>query len=142
MPKYTADKFELRVATTENGLDTALVLSHWKNIKWSAKQGRKKVPVGINSRLQEVYETLLDYAGSCDGWNDEAAVAGSSDILTAFGAFQQAALTRLYIEIKNKVTGSKIRLKKVIGDVTPTIESPEGFSVWAYDFDFEDISKS
>jgi hypothetical protein len=142
MVKYTADKFELRVATTENGLDTAPVLSSWESIKWKINQGRKKVPVGINSRLQEVYETLLDYSGSCSGWNDETAVAGSADIATAFGAFQQAALTPLYFEVKNKSTGSKIRLKKVKGDFAPDIKSPDGFSMWAFDFRFEDISKS
>jgi len=142
MPKYTADNFELRVATTENGLDAAPALSNWKSIKWSTKHGRKKVPVGINSRLQEVYETLLDYSGSADGWIDELEVAGSSDILTAFGAFQQGALTPLYIEIKNKATGTKIRLKRVKGDPAHTIDSPDGFSMWSWDFDFEDISKS
>jgi hypothetical protein len=142
MPKYTADKFELRVATTENGLDTAPALDNWESIKWNVKQGRQKVPVGIHSRLQEVYETLLDYSGSCSGWYDEVAAGGSSDILTAFGAFQQAALTPLYVEVKNKVTGAKIHLNKVKGDPGHAIDSPEGFSMWSYDFDFEDIGKS
>ena len=142
MTKYTADKFELRLATTENGLDTAPALSSWESIEWAAKHGRQKVPVGINSRLQEVYETLLDYSGSCSGWYDEAAAGGSGDILTAFGAFQQSALTPLYIEIKNKSTSAKIRLKKVKGDPSHTIDSPDGFSMWSVDFDFEDISKS
>lgn len=142
MPKYTADKFELRVATTENGLDPAPALSSWESIKWDAKQGRQKVPVGIKSRLQEVYVTLLDYSGSASGWYDETEVAGSGDILTAFGAFQQADVTPLYVEMKNKVTGAKIRLKKVTGDVGHAIDSPDGFSMWSFDFDFEDISKS
>jgi hypothetical protein len=142
MPKYTADKYDLRVATTEVGLDTATALACWKSIKLNVKQGRKKVPVGIGSRLQEIHETLLDYSGSCSGWNDETAVAGSADILTAFGAFQQGSLTPLYIEIKNKVTGSKIHLKKVKGDPASTMDSPEAFNEWAWDFDFEDISKS
>jgi hypothetical protein len=142
MTKYTADSFELRVATTEDGLATATALAQWKSIKWTTKQGRKKDPVGIGSRLQEVSVHLLDYSGSADGWYDETAVAGSADILTAFGAFQQGAVTPLYIEIKNKVTGSKIHLKKVTGDPAQSIDSPEDLSVWAWDFDFEDISKS
>jgi hypothetical protein len=142
MTKYTADKFELRVATTENGLDTAPALANWESIEWSVGQGRQKAPVGIGSRLQEVYETLLDYSGSVSGWYDETAVGGSADVLTAFGAFQQAALTQLYIEIKNKTTSSKIRLKKVKGDPSQTLSSPDGFSMWSVDFDFEDISKS
>ena len=142
MVKYQAQNFELRLATTEDGLDTAPALANWESIEWTPNQGRKKAPVGIGSRLQEAYEGLLDYSGSCSGWNDEAPAGGSGDILTALGAFQQAALTRLYLEIKNKVTGSKIRLKKIIGDVTPSIPSPDGFSMWSYDFDFEDVSKS
>jgi hypothetical protein len=142
MPKYTADNFELRIATTENGLDTAPALSSWESIKWDVKQGRKKTPVGIGSRLQTVDETLLDYSGSASGWYDETAVGGSADALSAFGAFQQGTLTALYIEIKNKVTGAKIHLKKVKGDPGHSIDSPDGYSMWSFDFDFEDISKS
>ena len=143
MTKHTADKYELRVATTENGLDTAPVLSQWNSVNYKVGQGRKKSPAGIGSRLQTVDETLLDYSGSADGWLDEAAaVAGSADILTAFGAFQQAALTPLYVELKNKINGAKVRLKKVKGDPAETIDSPDGYSMWSWDFDFEDISKS
>jgi hypothetical protein len=142
MPKFTADEYELRAATTENGLDTAPALSHWQSIEYSVGQGRKKAPVGIGSRLQEVHETLIDYSGSVTGWSVEGTVAGSADELTAFGAFQQAALTALYLEIKNKTTSAKYRLKKCKGDVSFTIDSPEGFAMWTWDFDFEDISKS
>jgi hypothetical protein len=142
MTKYTADKFELRLATTENGLDAAPALSSWESVDITVGHGRQKVPVGINSRLQEVYETLLDYSGSCSGWYDETAAGGSSDILTAFGMFQQAALTPLYMELKNKVTGTKEHYKKIKGDPSRTIDSPDGFSMWSVDFDFEDISKS
>lgn len=142
MPKYTADEYELRVATTEAGLDSAPALSHWEHIEWSVGHGRKKVPVGIGSRLQEVHETLLDYSGSVSGWSVEGAVAGSADELTAFGAFQQGALTQLYVELKNKTSGAKYRLKKCKGDPAFTIDSPEGFAMWTWDFDFEDISKT
>ena len=67
MTKYTADEYELRVATTELGLATAPALSGWDKVEPKVKQGRKKRPVGIGSRLQEVHETLLDYSGTVSG---------------------------------------------------------------------------
>jgi len=142
MTRYTADEYELRCATTEAGLDTAPVLAGWESIEIVKKSGRKKSPDGIGSNKQTIHATLLDYSGSASGWYQESALAGSSDELTAFGMFQQGEETPLYVELKNKTTSSKIRLKKVLGDPTLTIDSPEGFSMWAWDFDFEDISKS
>lgn len=142
MTKYTADKFELRVATSESGLASASALSGWEKVDVKVKQGRKKAPVGIGSRMQEVYETLLDYSGSISGWYQESAIAGSGDELTAFGMFQQGALTPLYIELKNKSTSSKIHLLKCKGDPALTISTPEAFSMWNWDFDFEDINKT
>jgi len=142
MPKYFAHNFEVRLATTEAGLDTAPALSGWESIEYTVSHSLQKVPVGIGSRLQEVYETLLDYSGSISGWYDETPAGGSADILTALGAFQQSAVTPLYIELKNKVTGSKIRLKKCKGDPAQTLDSPDGVSMWSWDFQFEDISKS
>ena len=142
MTKYTADECELRAATTELGLATAPALSGWEKVDVKVKQGRKKSPVGIGSRLQEVHETLIDYSGSISGWYQEAALAGSGDELTAFGMFQTGDLTPLYIELKNKTTSSKIHLCKCKGDPAFSIASPEGFSTWAWDFDFESINKS
>ena len=142
MTKYTADEYELRVATTELGLDTASVLSGWDKVEVKVKQGRKKRPVGIGSRLQEIHETLLDYSGSASGDLQESALAGSGDELTALGMFQSGAVTALYIELKNKTTGSKIHLCKCKGDPALSIGSPEAFVTWAWDFDFESINKS
>jgi hypothetical protein len=142
MAKYTADEYELRVATSLVGLATAPVLSGWDKVEVKVKQGRKKRPVGIGSRLQEVHETLLDYSGSVSGDYQESTLAGSGDELTAFGMFQQGALTSLYIELKNRTTGSKIQLSACKGDPAMSIASPEAFVTWAWDFDFESISKS
>jgi hypothetical protein len=142
MTKYTADEYELRVATSEAGLASAPVLSGWQKLSTKVKQGRKKRPNGIGSRLQEVHATLLDYSGSISGDYQESAIAGSTDELTAFGMFQQGALTPLYIELKNKVTGTKIHLCKCTGDAAISIDSPEAFVTWAWDFDFEDINKT
>jgi len=142
MTKYTADEYEIRVATTEAGLASASALSGWDKVEVKVKQGRKKAPVGIGSRLQEVHETLIDYSGSISGWVQESGLAGSGDELTAFGMFQQGSLTPLYIELKNKTTSSKIHLCKCKGDPAVSIGSPEAFVTWAWDFDFEDINKS
>ena len=142
MTKYTADEYELRAATTEGGLATAPALSGWEKVDVKVKQGRKKSPVGLGSRLQEVSVGLLDYSGSASGWYDETAAGGSADILTAFGMFEQADVTPLYLQLKNKKTSQAITLKKCTGDPVLDIKSPEGFAMWSWEFDFEDISKT
>lgn len=140
MPKYTADHFAIRIATSEAALDSAAELTGWDSIDFTAGQGRKKVPVGIGSRMQEVHVTLLDYSGSMSGNYDGLAVAGSADVLIAFGMFVQSELTPLYVRITNKVTLKTVTLKKVVGDVSPSIGSAEDFYSWSIDFDFEDIT--
>jgi len=142
MVKYRGKDYELRLATTEGGLATAPMLHKWESISTKTGQGRQKSADGLGSRLQEVDVGLLDYSGSASGWYDETAAAGSADILTAFGMFQQADVTPLYLQLKNKKTGSLITLKKCIGDAALTVDSPEGFAMWNWDFDFEDISKA
>jgi hypothetical protein len=142
MTKYLGKDYELRIATTEGGLASAPALSRWESIKTKTGQGRKKSPVGLGSRLQEVSVGLLDYSGSASGWYDETAAGGSADVLTAFGMFEQSDVTPLYVQLKNKKTGSLITLKKCTGDAALTVDSPEGFAMWSWDFDFEDISKT
>jgi hypothetical protein len=142
MVKYLGKDYEMRLATTESGLATAPALSRWESIKAKVGQGRKKSGVGLGSRLTEVTVGLLDYSGSASGWYDETAAGGSADILTAFGMFEQADVTPLYVQLKNKKTGSLITLKRCTGDPAMTIDSPEGFVMWSWDFGFEDISKT
>ena len=142
MVKYLGKDYEMRLATTEGGLATAPALSRWESINTKTGQGRKKSPDGLGSRLTEVNVGLLDYSGSATGWYDETAAGGSADILTAFGMFEQADITPLYVQLKNKKTGSLITLKKCTGDAALKVDSPEGFAMWSWEFDFEDISKS
>jgi hypothetical protein len=105
MVKYLGKDYEMRLATTEGGLATAPALSRWESINTKTGQGRKKSPDGLGSRLTEVNVGLLDYSGSATGWYDETAAGGSADILTAFGMFEQADVTPLYVQLKNKKTG-------------------------------------
>jgi len=142
MTKYRGKDHEVRLATTEGGLSTAPALSRWESINTKTGQGQKKSPLGLGSRLQEVDVGLLDYSGSASGWYDETAAGGSADILTAFGMFEQADVTPLYIQLTNKKTGSVITLKKCTGGSALKTDSPEGYVMWSWDFDFEDISKS
>ena len=54
MTKYLGKDYELRLATSEGGLASATALSRWESVNIKVKQGRKKSPVGLGSRLQEV----------------------------------------------------------------------------------------
>jgi hypothetical protein len=139
---FSADEYEIRLAATEADLDSAVALDHWDKVEITVDQGPKKIPYGIRSRLQEVHETLLDYSGSANGHYTTGAVAGSSDVLTAFGMYEQDDVTRLYLRLTNKTSGEKVTLKKILAKPKFTIESPEGFAVWSVDFDFEDVSKT
>jgi hypothetical protein len=140
LTKYYADNYELRIATTEGGLATASPLSNWQSVDVKTGHSRKRYPVGIGSRMQVVHAGLLVYSGSVKGHYDDAAIAGSANVLALFQMFQQASLTPLFIKVSNKVTNSYIILKNVTGDPAVSLASPEAVVAWTWDFDFEDIS--
>jgi hypothetical protein len=140
--KLRGKDVEVRIATTENGLDSAEALTNVESIEWNPDQNVDRAPAGLGSRLKEVSEGLIDYTGSMSRWHDKTAVAGSTDFATAVGAYQQGALTPLYVEVYNKVTGEKVRLKKCKGTYSRPVDSPEGYVMEAWDFSFEDISMS
>jgi len=142
MVKYRGQDVEVRIATSESGLDSASALTNVESVEWTPEQNVELAPVGIGSRLQETTEGLIEYTGSLSRWFDATAVAGASDFATAVGAYQQGALTPLYVEVKNKLTGEKVRFKKCKGTYTRPLDSPEGYIMESWDFSFEDVSKS
>ncbi len=143
MTKYTADEYELRVATTETGLVTAEVLVNWDKFEIATKVGRKKYPVGIGSKLKEVKSTLIDYDGSASGWVDESdTVAGATNLLTLLGMYSQSTITPLFFRLTNKTNGKTVTVKKAIGDPVETVPSAEEVTTWSWDFSLEDISNT
>ncbi len=139
MVKYSGDEVEVRVTTTEAGLDTASALTNVSGVEWHVAQEIEHVPVGLGSRLREPNERLISYSGKLERWHDETAVAGSANFRTAVGAFNQADLTLLYVEIKNKTSGKKVRLRKCKGSYSVPSVKPDGFMLETYDFIFSDI---
>jgi hypothetical protein len=143
MPKYSGDEVEVRIVTTDTDATYAAAspVPQVSSVEWHVKQGRKKDPVGLGSRLKTVEETLIDYTGSLERWHSEDIIAGSQTFRQLVGAFQQSNLTPLFIEVKNKTTGKRVRLKKCKGDYDAPAVKPDGYMMDAYDFDFEDIAE-
>ncbi len=139
MVKYSGDEVEVRVTTSEAALDTASALTNVSGVEWHVAQEIENVPVGLGSRLREPNERLIAYTGKLERWHDETAVAGSANFRTAVGAFNQADLTLLYVEVKNKTSGKKVRLRKCKGSYSAPSVKPDGFMLETYDFIFSDI---
>jgi hypothetical protein len=142
MVKYKGKDTEVRMATTEGGLASASALTNVESVEWNEEPNIDAAPVGLGSRLKDVSEGLIDYTGSISRWHDKVAAAGSSDFATAVGAYQQGSMTPLYVQVKNKITGELVVLKKCLGAYSRPVDSPEGYWMEAWDFKFEDISMS
>ena len=143
MPKYSGDEVEVRIVTSDVDAtyNAAAAVPQVSSAEWNTNQGIESVPVGLGSRLQTAEEKLIEYTGSIERWHDETVIAGSSTFRQLVGAFQQGALTDLFIEVKNKTTGKKVRLKKCIGNYSAPGVSPDGYMMETFDFTFEDIAE-
>lgn len=143
MPKYSGTEAEVRIAATEVGLDTASPLTNVESIEWNTAQNVKPLPKGLGFRSQEIREGLAEITGTISRWHDETAAAGYSNFRTAVGAFQvSTTINYLFVEIKNKTTGKKVRLLNCKGDYSAPSLSTDGYMMEAWDFSAEDIAET
>ncbi len=144
MPKYDGDEVEVRIGISAAAATAATPVTNLESITYKADQSATEVPVGIGSRATEVHEKLVKYTGAITRWNDEVATVsgGTGSLATDVGAFTTAALTPLYVEIKNKTSATKIQLVGCIGLYSEDLKSPDGFLMETWDFKFSSITKS
>jgi hypothetical protein len=139
MPKYKGKEVEVRIASSEAGLDSAPAIPYVTSIRWDVDKGIASVPKGLGSNLSEVYDGVIKYSGRLVREFDETAVSGSDIFATVVGAFSTTTPT-LYIQIKNVTSGRKETLKKVKGKYSQDVGDVDGFITETYDFEFEEVS--
>jgi hypothetical protein len=139
MVRYKGKDIEVRIATSESGLDTAPVIPYVTSVRWSKDAGVASKPKGFGYNTMEVSDGLVRYSGRITREYDETAVESTNIFAQAVGAFSTTT-PMLYIQIKNKVTGRKDVLKKCMGKYSQDQPDVDGFITETYDFEFEEAA--
>jgi hypothetical protein len=144
LPKYDADEVEVRIGTNSANVSSAPPVTNLESIKYDSDPNITEVPVGIGSRGTEVYEKLTKLVGGITRWHDEVSgVSGATGTLAkTVGAFTLAALTPLWIEIKNKTTGRKVTLNNCLGKYSSDLKAADAFLMESWDFKFNTITET
>jgi hypothetical protein len=113
------------------------------SITWKVDQGITLRESGLGSRATIAKEGLLKFTGTVVRDYDETVVDGTSDFATECNAFETAALTRHWMELKNKTTGAKYQFGNVVGNCEPATEpSVDGIASQRFDFFAESVTKT
>jgi hypothetical protein len=143
MPKYKGTEVEVRFATTQAGLTSATAVGSIASVTWKVDQGITLRESGLGSRATVAKEGLVKVTGTIVRDYDETVVDGTSDFATEANAFETAALTRHWLEVKNKTTGTKYQFGNVIGTCEPmTAPSVDGIVTQRFDFSAESVTKT
>ena len=145
MVKLSGYNSQVRIATTENGLATAPVITNIQSIEWDVEQNIDAQPKGLGQgRGKDVTEGLIDVTGNITRWYDTVAVVpspGTTTFASMVEAYQGGALTPLYIQVTDTDTGEVYVLKKVKGKYN-TSRPVEGYKEETYDFNAEEVTKT
>ena len=143
MTKYDGDEVAVRIGTSAADAGTANALTNVESISWDVDQGVDLVAVGVGSRLTEPHAKLIKYSGSLTRWYDEATLVVSGDagqFAAAVDAYSTDNPTELFIRVTNKTTSKFVVLNNAIGKYSRTLDSPEGYVMETYDFNFTTIT--
>jgi len=141
--KYRGTEVEVRFATTQAALTSATAVGNVQSVTWKVDQGVTLQASGLGSRATVAKEGLTKITGTIIKDYDETTVdSGTSNTFAAeANAFETAALTRHYLEVKNKTTGLKFQFVNVIGTTEPmTSPSVDGIVTQRFDFSAESVS--
>jgi hypothetical protein len=143
MPKFTGQNSQVRMATTEEGLLTAPIITNVQSVEWDADPSIAADAKGMGfGRTTEVYEGLLYYTGSMERDHDAEPVVpspGTTTFAQMVEAYQTSTMTKLYIEVTDLDTGEVHTLKKALGKyhITKPIDAKQSET---YDFKFEELT--
>lgn len=113
------------------------------SITWKVDQGVVLVPSGLGTRATVPKEGVQKLSGTVVRDYDEETVDGTNDFATECNAFETEALTRHWMELKNKTTGKKYQFGNVIGNCEPaTAPSVDGIATQRFDFSAESVTKT
>jgi hypothetical protein len=141
--KYRGTEVEVRFATTQALLTSATAVANVQSITWKVDQGITLQPSGLGSRATVAKEGLTKITGTLIKDYDESIVDAGTGYTFAqeANAFETMALTRHWLEIKNKTTGLKHQLQNVIGTCEPlTAPSVDGIATQRFDFSAETVT--
>jgi len=139
--KYKGIDLEVRVATTEEGLATADPVPYIDHVEWDSDQSIDRSPKGHGFRTQEAREGLLAIGGNIVRSYDPTEVADDMSWFDFWEADSQEALTPRYVQIKNKLNGRLVTLKKVIGSLSESSDT-DGFLTQSLDFVAEEVEET
>jgi hypothetical protein len=143
LAKYRGTEVEVRFATTQAGLTSATAVGNVQSVTWKVDQGVTLQPSGLGSRATVAKEGLQKITGTIIKDYDETVVDGTSDFAAEANAFETAALTKHWLEVKNKTTGTKYQFGNVIGTCEPmTSPSVDGIATQRFDFSAESVAKT
>jgi hypothetical protein len=139
--KYRGTEVEIRFATSQSALTSATAVGNIQSVTWKIDQGVTLQPSGLGTRATVAKEGLTKITGTIVKDYDETAVDGTNTFAQEANAFETTALTRHYLEIRNKTTGLKFQLVNVIGTCEPiTAPSVDGIATQRFDFSAESVS--
>jgi len=139
--KYRGTEVEIRFATTQAALTAATAVGNIQSVTWKVDQGVTLQASGLGSRATVAKEGLTKITGTIIKDYDEATVDGTNTFAQEANAFETMALTRHWLEIKNKTTGLKHQLGNVIGTCEPmTSPSVDGIATQRFDFSAETVT--
>jgi hypothetical protein len=141
--KYRGTEVEIRFATTQALLTSATAIGSVASVTWKPDQGIVLVADGLGSRATGPKEGLLKISGTLIKDYDETVVDGTSDFATEANAFEATALTRHWMEVRNKTTGAKYQFGNMIGTCEPmTAPSVDGIVTQRFDFSAGSLTKT
>jgi hypothetical protein len=141
--KYRGTEVEIRFATTQALLTSATAISNVQSITWKVDQGITLQASGLGTRATVAKEGLQKITGTLIRDYDESVVDGTNTFAQEANAFETTALTRHWLEVKNKTTGAKYQLGNVIGTTEPMTEpSVDGIVTQRFDFSAESLTQT
>jgi hypothetical protein len=141
--KFRGTEVEVRFATTQALLTSATAVSNIQSVTWKVDQGVTLQASGLGSRATVAKEGLTKITGTIIKDYDESTVDSGTGYTFAqeANAFETTALTRHWLEVKNKTTGLKFQMQNVIGTCEPmTAPSVDGIATQRFDFSAEAVS--
>jgi hypothetical protein len=134
---------EIRFATTQALLTSATAVPSVASISWKVDQGITLQASGLGSRATVAKEGLTKITGTLiKDYSEDVVDSGTGyTFAQEANAFETMALTRHWLEIKNKTTGLKFQLQNVIGTTEPmTAPSVDGILTQRFDFSAEVVT--
>jgi len=142
MVKYRGENSEVRIAATEEALETAPIIPNIQSIEWDFDQNIDAQPKGLGEgRGEDVSEGHVHITGNITKWYDTVPVVpspGTTTFRTMVQGREMGALSFRYIKVTDTDTGEVHVLKKVKGKYNES-RPLDRYKEETYDFVAEEV---